>query len=164
MMLLETFVIGISAFLLAFEPNNERIEGSFIKSVILRSLPSAMALFCPVLVLLLLGKAGVFPSSDVCNELCMVAMTVAGYVNLAILCIPYTKWRAVVVIGMGVLIAAAIPVTMYLLGDMLDLHLLSGMTGTVAVICAAAFALTIVIQTVAWRIRRTVKARRAARA
>ncbi len=164
MMLLETFVIGISAFLLAFEPNNERIEGSFIKSVILRSLPSAMALFCPVLVLLLLGKAGVFPSSDVCNELCMVAMTVAGYVNLAILCIPYTKWRAVVVIGMGVLIAAAIPVTMYMLGDMLDLHLLSGMTGTVAVICAAAFALTIVIQTVAWLIRRTVKARRAARA
>jgi len=123
---LETFVIGIAAVLLALEPNKRRIEGAFIKSVILQSIPNAVTLFMPVLTLLLCFRFGEFGSVELRNTLCMTAMTAAGFVNLCFLCIPYTKWRAVVVTLMGAALAALVPISVYLLGDMFSLRVVAG--------------------------------------
>ena len=50
--LISFFNIGLPAFLLAFEPNEERREGSFLSDVLVRSLPAALTYF-----LILIGLA-----------------------------------------------------------------------------------------------------------
>lgn len=125
MLILEFAIIGIASVLLALEPNNNRIEGSFIKTVILNSIPSALAMFIPVLVLLILQKCDVL-GHEVCSTLSMLSMTLGGYVNLCMLCIPYTKWRAWVVGAMGVLSVTVALVATFMLGDMLSFGVLVG--------------------------------------
>lgn len=116
-MLLELFVIGIASVLLALEPNNKRIEGSFIKTVLVKSAPSALVMFLPVLGILLahMFLGGV---SDACrNSVAMIAVTLIGYVNLFAICRPFTKWRAAVVAIIGGALLLSVPVGL-LLGDM----------------------------------------------
>ena len=108
LMLLEMFVIGISSVLLALEPNNKRIEGSFLKTVIIRSIPSALALLIPTVGLLLLGGFGVITDVQR-NSIGMLAITLVGLINLAFICRPYTKWRAFVVSFAAVAILLFIP-------------------------------------------------------
>ena len=99
---LEFFVIGISSFLLALEPNNKRIEGNFIEYVMTRSLPYAIAMFVPTLVLLIVqAYMGVGMSTASRDAMAMLVVTFVGYINLTNICRPYTKWRLGVAIGIG---------------------------------------------------------------
>ncbi len=105
---LEFFIIGIASFLLAFEPNNERIEGNFLEYVISCSLPYAIAMFIPTLTLLLVHRIGGGITTEVRDVLAMLAVTFVGYVNLTNICRPYTKWRAFVAVGIGVALVLGI--------------------------------------------------------
>ena len=106
-LLLEMFVIGISSFLLAVEPNDKRIEGSFIDTVLIKSIPNALVIFLPTLLVLLLGRAETTNLSIyTLNSVAMVVATVAGFINLVALCRPFTKWR----LGVCIFVAAGIVV------------------------------------------------------
>ena len=119
---LEFFVIGVSSFLLALEPNNKRIEGNFIEYVMTRSLPYAIAMFVPTLVLLLVeAYLGVGISTAERDAMAMLVVTFVGYINLTNICRPYTKWRLGVAIGIG----AALTVGMVGVG-LFDHFLLGG--------------------------------------
>lgn len=112
-LLLEMFVIGISSFLLALEPNNKRIEGSFLKTVLTRSIPNALVMFVPVLVIMLAGEVGFITVTDAMrNSLAMVAVTLVGLINLISLCRPFTKWRAWVcgAVSLGIIAVSLISV------------------------------------------------------
>ncbi len=111
MMLIELFVIGISSVLLALEPNNKRIEGDFLKSVIIRSVPNAIALFLPVLITMLVGTANIV-SAECRNAVIMVIITVVGYINLVSICRPFTKWRVGVcgLVGAGILLVGGLSI------------------------------------------------------
>ena len=164
MLIIEFAIIGIASVLLALEPNNKRIEGSFIKTVLLRALPSAIGMIIPVMVLLLIERFSGFHSDAatslaICNALAMLAMTVAGYVNLAMICIPYTKWRLGVVLSMGVLSLAVFFGATFLLGDMLLVKCLAGMGGATALALIGAALCASISQTVAILIRKWKKAR-----
>lgn len=99
---LEFFVIGIASFLLAFEPNNERIKGNFIEYVLSCSLPYAIAMFIPTLTLLVVqAYTGLGMSTASRDAIAMLVVTLVGYVNLTNICRPYTKWRLGVVFGIG---------------------------------------------------------------
>lgn len=101
-MFLELFVIGIASFLLAFEPNNKRIEGNFIEHVISASLPYALAMFIPTLTLLIVDKA-IYPLDPlVKSSIAMLVVTLTGLINLTNICRPYTKWRLGVALGVGI--------------------------------------------------------------
>ena len=112
-MLLESLVIGISSFLLALEPNNERIEGSFLKTVLIKSIPNALVMFVPVLVIMLLSGTNFIIMSDVMrNSIAMIAVTIVGFINLISLCRPFTKWRVGVcsIVGVGLVLISLITV------------------------------------------------------
>ena len=100
---LEFFVIGIASFLLAFEPNNKRIEGNFIEYVMTCSLPYAIAMFIPTLLLLVLQAyvPAIGMTTVARDAIAMLVVTFIGYVNLTNICRPYTKWRLGVAIGIG---------------------------------------------------------------
>ena len=50
MTLISAFTIGIPSFVLALEPNRERIRGRFLGNVIVRSIPGAVCSVCCILV------------------------------------------------------------------------------------------------------------------
>ena len=113
MMFIEMFVIGISSVLLALEPNNKRIEGTFLKSVLVRSAPSALVMFIPVLIIMILGMFDIGISSDARDSVVMIVLTAVGYVNLISICTPFTRWRAGVCILVGVGILVTMPLTVF---------------------------------------------------
>lgn len=119
LMFLELFVIGLASLSLSIEPNNKRIEGSFIKTVLIRSLPNAMTMLIPVLMVLIFSKAGVVEMSGIGSAIATIAVTLIGFVNLVFLCRPYTKWRAGVVGIVVACIVIAAPIATFVLGDML---------------------------------------------
>jgi cation-transporting ATPase E len=117
--ILELLIIGLASLLLAVEPNRKRIEGSFIKTVLSKSLPKSLPLFIPVLVLLLISKSLIPMELATRNSIAIVLVIIAGYVNLFFLCMPFNKWRtmvASVVLALTVLLSA---VSILLLDDML---------------------------------------------
>jgi cation-transporting ATPase E len=166
---LELFVIGIASVLLALEPNNERIKGSFLETVLIRSIPSALALFIPTLVAMIVASA--FGIDELTrNSVAMLVVTIVGFVNLAFLCRPYTKWRlAVVGIVLGGL-ALTFPVTTFLLSDMLkikpafdNLLYLFGTLGIGIAVCILFQIFKKNIEGIAYGIVNRVKEKRAAK-
>ena len=117
--ILELLIIGLASFLLAVEPNKKRIEGSFIKTVLSKSLPKALPLFIPVLVILLISKSLIPMDNVVRNSIAMILVILAGYVNLFFLCMPFNKWRTMVASLVFVLIAVLTVVSVFGLNDML---------------------------------------------
>ena len=105
---LEMFVIGIASLLLALEPNEKRIEGSFLDSVLVRSVPCALALFVPTLVILLVGRFSTSVSVDCRNAVAMCAVTAVGFLNLIYICVPFTKWRGAVIALIAALLGAGV--------------------------------------------------------
>ena len=148
-LLLKLFVIGIASVLLAIEPNNKRIEGNYLDTVIIRSFPNALAMLAPVIILMIaekfipayaLGKA-------VRNSISMAVIILVAFINLVALCRPFTKWRAAVVSAVGACIAIAIPISVYVLDDMLGFALIihSGEGGAADPVVLTVFAITMVI-------------------
>lgn len=87
--------IGLSAFLLALEPNNDRIKGGFIKNIIKGAFPNAIILSLTVMVLY-----GYFASTNVFNGDVNIYRTIATYVisigslmALFEVCCPLNKYR-----------------------------------------------------------------------
>ena len=143
--LLELLVIGIASVLLALEPNNKRIESSFIKTVLVKSAPSAVVMFLPVLGILLahMFLGGV---SDACrNSVAMIAVTLIGYVNLFAICRPFTKWRAAVVAIIGGALLLSVPLGL-LLGDMFGFLAAFENIGFFLGMTAAGIALSLLLQ------------------
>ena len=108
---LELFVIGAASFLLALEPNEKRIKGKYLETVLVKSMPCAIAMFLPTLVILLVGTISGSISVDCRNAVAMCVVTLVGLLNLIFICRPYTKWRAAVVAFVGVMLCAAIVVS-----------------------------------------------------
>ncbi len=114
--ILELFVIGIAPLLLAIEPNNERIKGSFLKTAIANSFPSAVAMFIPVLIVMLLANIG-FVSDEARNSVAQIIVTVVGLINLYNICTPFTKWRKSVCLIVTAALISAVTLSILLLGD-----------------------------------------------
>ena len=116
--LLELFVIGISSVLLAIEPNNKRIEGTFLKTVIVKSVPSAVVMFIPTLLIMIMHNIGaVNISNDSRNSVAMIVLTLVGLINMISICIPFTKWRACVCAGVSAALVLVSALSILLIGD-----------------------------------------------
>ena len=115
-LLLELFVIGISSVLLAIEPNNNRIVGTFLRKVLIKSVPNALVMFLPILILLLVPSSRFGVDTETRNAVATIAVTLVGFINLVALCRPFNKWRGYVclAIGGGILLALSIN---FILGD-----------------------------------------------
>ena len=145
---LEFFIIGIASFALALEPNNNRIEGSFLERVIMRSLPNALAMFTPILALMILEKFnGLRMTMATRNSISMIVVTVVGFLNLVALCRPFTKWRAAVAGGVAILLGAAAPVTVLILKDTFGFLPAFDKPSILLIVLLSSVALTVVLHT-----------------
>ena len=108
---LELFIIGIASFLLALEPNDKRIVGTYLDTVLIKSFPCAVALTVPTLLILIVGTYSASVPLEVRNAVAMCVVILVGYLNLIYICRPYTVWRVAVIITIGILLAAGVTVS-----------------------------------------------------
>lgn len=120
LLFVELFVIGLSSVMLALEPNFKRAEGSYMKAVLKNSIPNAAVMLIPVFLVQIIGK-GDGLSSAASSAIATAAVTVSALMNLIFLCRPYSKWRAGVVGTCSAMLLVAIPISVFLLGDMMHL-------------------------------------------
>ena len=98
---ISAFTIGIPSFVLALEPNRDRIKGRFLENVIVRSIPGAICAVASIILANIVGYAMGFEYAQV-STMCVMLTAWVG-INLVVrLSIPYTPIRAallVVVVG-----------------------------------------------------------------
>jgi cation-transporting ATPase E len=104
-----TLTVGFPSFVLALQPNRERVRGDFLRNVISRALPGGLCvtLLC-VAVMLLSGPMGY--GGDVCASLCTLAAACSGLVTLILTCLPLDRIRAVLLalVAAGLLLAVLV--------------------------------------------------------
>ena len=79
--LISTVTIGIPSFLLALEPNRERIKGKFLQNVIMRALPTSLAVALDIFVISILHRQGIIPNEQY-SSLCVIATGICGIILL----------------------------------------------------------------------------------
>lgn len=92
MSLLSTAVIGIPSFVLALEPNHERVRGSFLANVLARSLPASAAILAALFSELIVGRA-LNHSFDEISTVCTVLVAFVGVALIWRISQPLTPLR-----------------------------------------------------------------------
>lgn len=102
MTLISAFTIGIPSFVLALEPNHERIRGRFLDNVIVKSIPGAVCSVCCILAANIAGYYLMGLDYEQVSTLCVLLTSWVGCNLVVRLSIPFTAIRAallVVVVG-----------------------------------------------------------------
>lgn len=87
--LIGMFTIGIPGFLLALEPNKNRIQGHFLKNVLLKALPAGLADVLAVGALVVCGNVFSLPKEDIATASTML-LCVIGFMILINISKPFT--------------------------------------------------------------------------
>ena len=97
--LISMFTIGIPAFLLALENNNNRIEGHFMTNVLYKALPAGLTDFFIVSALIMFSFVFEVDSTDISTASVML-LAVVGFMILYRISIPMNKWRWIIFFSM----------------------------------------------------------------
>lgn len=81
MSLISTITIGLPSFILALEPNKERIQGKFLRNVIMRALPTGLAVVLNIFAIAFLNKMEIV-SEEQYSSLCVIATGICGILLL----------------------------------------------------------------------------------
>ena len=95
------FTIGIPGFLLALESNKNRIEGKFIRNVLVKALPAGLADVLGVGIFVICGEVFSINKQEVATVSIMIMATV-GFLIMMYISKPFNKFK------LGVLLINAI--------------------------------------------------------
>lgn len=98
--LINTFTIGIPSFILALEPNRDRIRGKFIVNIIKKSLPGAFTMVLNVMLLVPISSFMGFTT----DQLSTLSVILTGFTGLLILlrvCTPFNVLRSILFYSMA---------------------------------------------------------------
>lgn len=101
--LISGICIGIPSFILALEPNNKRVEGSFLKYVLSKAIPTALDIVLTITAISILGNLIFNLSQDEISSICVISTGFIGLVHLFRLCQPLTKIRTVLLICLSLM-------------------------------------------------------------
>ncbi len=142
MTLISSFTIGIPSFVLALEPNHERVKGHFLENVIVRSIPGAAVALVSIVVVNWVGYSALGLSYAQVSTLCVLTTSWVGLNLVFRLSVPFTPIRAALLVfivaglAAGVLFFPGLFVITAFTPEMLVL------AGFVALAAAAAFHLS----------------------
>ena len=84
--------IGIPSFILALEPNNERINGKIIANVLKNSVPTAFTITVNIIIIMILPSFLRFTYDEI-STLCVVMNGITGFMLLYKICVPFNALR-----------------------------------------------------------------------
>jgi len=86
------FTIGIPSFILALEPNNERIKGNFLFNVFSKALPASLTIAINILIVTILGNFFNMNYIQI-STLCVIMTGFTGFLLLFKICLPLNRLR-----------------------------------------------------------------------
>lgn len=97
--LISMFTIGIPSFVLALEPNKDRIQGHFMTNVLLKALPAGLTDFLAVSSLVLFCQEFDVNEGDISTS-CTILVAIVGFMILYQIAKPMTIGHRVLMVGM----------------------------------------------------------------
>lgn len=91
--LINTFTIGIPSFILALEPNKDRIRGRFLVNIIRKSLPGALTMITNILLLVAVSLFLHLPNEQI-STLAVILTGFTGLLTLLKVCVPFNLLRS----------------------------------------------------------------------
>ena len=98
--LMNLITIGAPSFILAMEPNNERIKGTFLTMVIEKAFPISLTVYSMVIVLMFISGSMAFNSTQV-STICVLLTTIIMLIYQFKLCIPFNTIRRLMFISLS---------------------------------------------------------------
>ena len=108
MTLISSFTIGIPSFVLALEPNHERVKGHFLENVIVRSIPGAAVAVVSIVVVNWVGYAALGLDYAQVSTLCVLTTSWVGLNLVVRLSVPFTPIRAALLVFIVAGLAAGV--------------------------------------------------------
>lgn len=96
--LISMFTIGIPSFVLALEPNKERIQGHFLSNVLLKALPAGLTDFLVVSGLVIFCRE-FRVDQDCVSTSCTIIVAIVGFMILHRIAQPMTRGHKILMIG-----------------------------------------------------------------
>ena len=109
MSLVSLAIIGVPSFLLALEPNHDRVRGSFIENVLKKSLPASGAIICALLAVIVIARVRGW-SDGVMSTVCMLQMFAVGIVLIFRISQPLNPLRVAVLALVGAMVTVGVTV------------------------------------------------------
>lgn len=92
--LISVVTIGIPSFVLALEPNKERVKGHFLKNIISKALGSAITdVVCIVITVILCSRYNIIP--QIYSSICVIVTGFVGILLLASICKPLDIFKLI---------------------------------------------------------------------
>ena len=104
--LISAMTVGIPSFFLALEPSHERAKGHFLKRILLKAAPAALAVVCCALAAMITNHFGT--PDTVASTMAVISAGIIGLCNLVLTCLPFSRLRAAVCAAMAVGFAGAV--------------------------------------------------------
>ena len=110
MTLISAFTIGIPSFVLALEPNRDRIKGRFLENVVVKSIPGALTVVAVVLAVNLWGYLGAGLDHGQVSTLCVLLTAWVGVNLIFRISMPFTPIRIALIafVIVGCVVGAAL--------------------------------------------------------
>ena len=86
------FTIGVPSFVLALEPNNNRIKGNFLINVFSKSLPTSLTIVLNIVIISILGNFLSLTDNQI-STLCVIMTGFTGFLLLFKICFPLNRLR-----------------------------------------------------------------------
>ena len=112
--LINAFTIGAPSFLLALEPNKERVQGRFVTNVLMKAVPGAITMSANVLLVMAISMYIPF-SVEQLSTLCVLATSFTGLLVLFRVCWPLNWVRGGLFCVLSAALIAALFLGMYVL-------------------------------------------------
>jgi len=105
--LVSSITIGIPAFILALEPNHERINGNFFINVLKKSLPGGITIVMNVISVMIVAK--IFNlSEDIISTMAVILVAITGFILLYKICYKFNILRKILYIGLIIIFLSCI--------------------------------------------------------
>ena len=98
MTLISAFTIGLPSFVLALEPNRDRIKGHFLENVVVKSIPGALAVVLAVLITNAWGYLGLNLDYNQVSTMCVLLTAWVGVNLIFRVSMPFTPLRIALII------------------------------------------------------------------
>ena len=100
--MIESFAIGLPAFILSLQPNKSRIEGRFLSNVIRKSLPGAITVAIQVCITYMVARSIGLNVADV-KTIIVISATATCMMVLYMACKPFSTWKIFMYLGLIIL-------------------------------------------------------------
>jgi len=105
--LISTLTIGIPAFILALEPNHNRVKGNFFLNILGKSIPGGLTIVVNILSVILVSN--IFNlNSDIVSTMAVILVAITGFILLYRICGKFNKLRISMFITLIILFLSCI--------------------------------------------------------